>query len=151
MRQIPLAQSGKRFDRRGRTEALQPEIEVALHPVLERDRAILVAPLRMLRAGAVIEEREVVLWILVHVAGDIGGIDDGRSVRLQNSDRIGHRLSLLGVDAATWSAFSWKGHALVVERARNADARAFQSIGVQEFGVVAAWRRRARPGRRIIR
>ena len=83
--------------------------------------------------------------------GMSAGIDDHRALLLQDGDGVGDHLRLLGVEAAARVAFARQRHAVDVERARHADARALQAAGVQEFRVVAPGRRRAGAGRRVIR
>src|SRR5262249_14459043 len=105
VREVPLAQLGERLDRRGWSEALEPQIEIALHAVLEVDRAARVLALRLIGARAEIPQREIFLRILIDEARHVGGIDDDRALRLEDLDRFGHRSRLIGIQsAAAWSA-----------------------------------------------
>ena len=95
-------------------------------------------------------QQEVVLRILIDDARDVG-VDDGRAFFLEHLDRVGHRLGLRLVEAAARFLLSRRRDAVVVVRARDADARALQPFALEERRVVAIRRRLARLGRRIVR
>jgi hypothetical protein len=57
---------------------------------------------------------------------------------LQNLDRLHHRGHLLWLQTAARGRLARCRHGLIVESARNADARALQRIALQKIGVVAA-------------
>ncbi len=117
----------ERFHRSAGTQRGQPGVEVALHAVLEHDRAIdVLAP----DARIVAADRR---WLL----GQVGRIDDHRPGLSENGDGLAHDVALPG---------------LVHERrARNADTGALQSACVQMTGVVTVGRSWTRPRRRIVR
>src|SRR5207249_7109775 len=96
----------------------------------------------LLRARAVVPREEVLLRIPVDEARYVGGIDDDGALLFQDGDRVGHRFRLFGVETASGRRFTGNGDAVVVERARDADARALQRVGPQELRVVAPRRRR---------
>ena len=81
--------------------------------------------------------------IRVEHARNIGGIDDGRALLLQHVDGVGHHLELIGVEAAARFGRSRRRRLRVKERARDADARALQPVGLQVQRVIAIRRRRA--------
>ena len=107
-------------------------------------------PLRFVGARAGIPQQQIRGGIGANHAGDIGGIDDHGSLALQNLDGLGHDLGLRRVESATRLAFARDRDRVVVERPRDADARALQPVGVQETAVAAPGRRRAGASRRIV-
>src|SRR6185369_3834933 len=80
-------------------ERLQPAVEVALHPVLQHNRAVLVLALRVVGARAAIPAQEVVLRILIDDARNVRGIDDDRALGLEDGNGVVHRLLLIGIQA----------------------------------------------------
>ena len=69
-------------------------------PYLNDDRAVRVLAFRLVDAGADAPEQEVVAGVLVDDARDVGRIDDDRALLLEDRDRLGHHLRLIGVEAA---------------------------------------------------
>ena len=92
--------SVERLHRRRRAERRQPLVEVALHAVLERDRAVLVAAACVVGARADSPQRVVLLRILVDHARNVGGVDDDGAFALEHGDGLGHHLRLVGIQAA---------------------------------------------------
>ena len=74
-------------------------------------------------------QQEVVLRILIDDARDVG-VDDGRAFFLEDLDRVGHRLGLRLVEAAARLLLARRRDAVVIVRARNADARALQPLAL---------------------
>jgi hypothetical protein len=72
-------------------------------------------------------QQEIVLRIRIDDARDVG-IDDDRAFLLQHFDGLGHRLRLRLVQAAARLLFTGRRDAIVVICARDADARALQSV-----------------------
>src|SRR5207302_8023957 len=95
------AQLCDRLDGRGRPEALQPQVEVALHAVLERHGTTLVLASRVFGARAEVPRGEILAWILRGETRHIRRIDDDRALLFEDGDRIGHRLGLFGVQTST--------------------------------------------------
>ena len=145
VRDVPHAQPQQILDRCPVAEQRQPRVEVALHAVLEGDRAVGVASLGLLEATARIPVQEVVGGRRLHDAGNVGGIDDHGALRLEHGDDVVHRRLLRGREstARRAAAAGRRNRGLVEERARNADAGALELVGPQERGVVVARRRGA--------
>src|SRR5262249_38369054 len=148
---IPGDQIFQRFQRRSRTEAVEPLVEVALHSVFEVDRAVLVLAASVVDAAAGVPQHEIVLRILVDHARDIRRIDNDGAALFQDGDRVVHHPSLRVVQPTPGILFAGWRDAVVEEGARDADARAFQAVAIEKLRVVAAGRRRAGPRRRIVR
>ena len=91
-------QVGERLQWRRGAERVEPLVEVALHAVLQVDRAVLVLAAPLVDARALAPQHEVVLRVLVDDARDVGGIDDDRALLLQHGNRLFHRLLLLVVE-----------------------------------------------------
>ena len=125
----------------------EPAVEVALHAVLEIDRAVLVlAPALRSTPEHVFHSRKLFFGSLSTMLGMSAGSTMTAPCCLEDRDRLGHRLLLIVVQPAARlrSSPGRRSARLVVEeRARNADARALQAVAVEELRVVAARRRRA--------
>ena len=74
---------------------------------------------------------------------DVGGVDDSGALRAQNGDGVLHHRFLRVVEAAVGAALGRRRDGIVVERARDADARPFERVALQISPVVASGRRRA--------
>ena len=83
--------------------------------------------LRVLGARAEVPQRKAVVGVLGDEARDVRRIDDDGALLFQHRDRVGHHLGLFGIDAAARRRLAGQRHAIDVERARHADARALQS------------------------
>ena len=127
--EVPAAQLGERLDRRGCAQRGQPLVEVALHAVLEHHRTVFVLSLRVVGARAGVPTEEALLRILLDDARDVGWIDDDGALPLQNRDRLRHHLRRIGVETAAGLTGPRRRDLVVVEGARDADARALQGAG----------------------
>src|SRR5439155_17067057 len=124
--------------RRG-SEGRKPMIEIAFHAVVQDDGTIRIAALGISRAGTNIPSIDVLLWIRIDHAWNLGGIDNDDAVLLQDIDRLGHGFSAFGVQA-------------VVKRSTgDADSHSLQAIALEEPCVIAVWGRRASIRGRIVR
>src|SRR5262249_10984117 len=112
----------ERLDRRAGPERGKPCVEVALHPVLEDDGAVLVAPLPPGRTRADVPEEEVAGWIGIDHAREIRGIDDDGALASQDLDRLGHRARLILGEPSAWRRLAGRRDLVVIEGARDADA-----------------------------
>src|SRR5262249_46020889 len=100
MREVPLAQLGQRLYRRSGTEACEPLVEVAFHPVLGNDRAAGVRALLCADAIAILPVQIIPASVLLDDARNVGGIDDDGAPLLEHSDCISHRLDLVRIEPA---------------------------------------------------
>ncbi len=100
--------------------------------------------------------------ILGDDAGDVGRVHDLGALLLEDLDGLGHDARLLrreavaeapaaAPSAATAARRAGKVDVVVVVRARDADARALQSVRSEKARVVAAGRRSAGLGRGVVR
>src|SRR2546428_13496821 len=103
----------------------------SLHSVLENDRAVGILSFAAVDARADVDQQNVAGWIGIRDARQVRRIDDDRAFALQDVDRLGHQLRLRVIQTTARSLFSGHGQPLVVERARDADARAAQAVSVQ--------------------
>ena len=140
------AQLGQRLDRRRCAERREPRVEVALHAVLEDDRAVGVPALRVVEAAADAPEQQVRRRVRRDDARDVGRIDDRRRPAAAGprsprpSPRAARRSGRRAAPSLPAASIG-----VVVERARDADARALQRRrACRNARVVAARRRRAR-------
>ena len=155
-RGVELPKLGQGLHGRAGTERAEPRVEVALHPVLEDDRALLVRALALRGARADRESQIVARLVRIDHARDDHRIDDDRALALEDLDRVGHRGGLRFVEPAPRRRLPGRRHLVVEERARDADARALEPVTLEVRGVVTvtpapgtfAWPDRTDPARR---
>ena len=131
VRDVPLPQPQQVLHRRPIAKQRQPRVEVALHAVLEGDRAVGVTSLGLLEATAGIPIEEVVGRHRFHHAGNVCGIHDHRPLRLEHGDHVihGRRLRRSESPARRGAATGWWHGGLVEEGARNPNAGALELVG----------------------
>src|SRR5262249_20930748 len=127
--EVPGAQLGQRLHRCAGPQAREPFVEVALHAVFEDYRTARVLALRLVGAPADLPAQDVLVLVLVDHARKIRRINDDRALLLEDGDRLRHHLRLVGVETAARLLGTGRRDALVIERARNANARALQPVG----------------------
>ena len=104
----------------------------------------------MFGAAAEVPVDDALRRIRIDGARDVRGVYEHRALRLEDLDCLGHRLGLAWIEAAALFLAAGRHDLVVVEGARDADARAAKGIGLEERRVVAARRRRAPRGRGVV-
>ena len=128
---VPVAQLRERLHRRARRRAIcEPRVEVALHAVLEDDRAVASLPLASPAPPQMSQSRKLRRSVLRRRRS--GCRRDRRSTApccSQDRDRLGHASSPASGFSPPRGSFAPGGVDLVVvERARDADARALERV-----------------------
>src|SRR5215470_13354737 len=113
---ISLARFGQRLHRRGGSEAREPFVEIALHPIFEDHRAPRIHALWPIGAPADLPAQETPAGISVDHARNVSRVDNDGTPFLENRDDFGHRLRLLGVQPAARLLQARRRGALIIER-----------------------------------
>ena len=151
MRDVPLPQRGERRQRRLVAQGGQPRVEVALHAVLEDARAIRILSAGVVEATARIPVEQVVVGLRGNNAGNHHRIHDRRALRAQHCDHLIHHDPLRRRETATRPGAAARHHAVVEERARNADTGALECGRIEKRRVVTIGGWCARFGGRVVR